>query len=468
MKRCVYCQGRVIPLVRRCLRCHRRQPSGRNLEPEWGEASGVALSNAGQEEVQSPSEVRQRPLTTPSQRHLSRRTVVKVAGLVGVGLGAGMGARLISLLVQNHTLLTYRGHDGVIWALAWSSDSQRIASTSGAEVQVWEALSGRLIHRFPDQDGFEAVAWSQDGAYLATGSWGRTVSVWQVATGQKVLTYRGHVQGQAFDSGSKASLTEWDDRAGLHPSIIRPPQIESLAWSPDGTRLLSSDINGTTLVWEALTGTTLLSFSSVYDFYRTGAWSPDGQHLLMHTKRGIERHLATTGALEFTFSIGDDGVNGPSSWSQDGSWLATLSLTPVDLWNAATGRQVLTYEGNTGDVLMVAWSPDSSRVASASTDLSVRIWKAANGQTEYTYRGHMSLFQLLLQGGVLPTMADSNYSHWSGSAAEAALPFKSTNALLPKDTGGPPMGVRALAWAPNGRYLASGRSDNTVQVWQPG
>lgn len=129
---------------------------------------------------------------------------------------------------------------------------------------------------------------------------------------------------------------------------------------------------------------------------------------------------------------------------------------------------MLTYEGNTGDVLMVAWSPDSSRVASASTDLSVRIWKAANGQTEYTYRGHMSLFQLLLQGGVLPTMADSNYSHWSGSAAEAALPFKSTNALLPKDTGGPPMGVRALAWAPNGRYLASGGSDNTVQVWQPG
>ena len=106
-----------------------------------------------------------------------------------------------------------------IQAVAWSPDSRWIASTSGTEVQVWEALSGRLLHRFPDEWGFESVAWSPDGHYLAAGSWDRTVAVWQVATGHKVLTYRGHVQEQLLRL-PKAGLTE---RAGKrccsHPRL---------------------------------------------------------------------------------------------------------------------------------------------------------------------------------------------------------------------------------------------------------
>ena len=400
--------------------------------------------------------------------HFTRRTLLKVAGIAGAALGVGAAVREFYLLVQIQRLLTYRGHDALIWALAWSPDSRWIASTSGTDAQVWEAFSGRLIHRFPDEQGFVAVAWSPDGQYLATGSWDRTIAVWQIATSKKLLTYRGHIQGQAFASVPKAGMNERADRASLRPSSIRAPSIESLAWSPDGTRLLSSDINGTTQVWEALTGKTLLSFGSVNDFYRTGAWSPDGQHVLMHTPRGIERHSATTGALEFTFSIGFDGVDGPSSWSPDGRWLATLSSTPVDLWDAATGQKTLTYEGHSGSVLTVAWSPDSRRVASASTYLDVRVWEAATGQTEYIYRGHMDPFELFFQGGWLPGTTDATPARSSPDRASATALLKSARVLLPQDSGGPPVGIRALAWSPNGRYIASGGSDNTVQVWQPG
>lgn len=146
MNRCVYCQGRVIPLFRWCLQCHRRQPA---LQAEPNETSERVLTNVEQEEAQLGEVSQPLPANSP-QRRLSRRTALKVAGAAGVVLGVGAAGRLASLLAQNHPLVTYRGHDAGIWALAWPSDSHWMASTSGDEAQVWEALSGRLMHRFPD------------------------------------------------------------------------------------------------------------------------------------------------------------------------------------------------------------------------------------------------------------------------------------------------------------------------------
>ncbi len=468
MKRCVYCQGRVIPLVGRCLQCHRRQPSAHALQLERGEAPGGSSSNSGPQEAQPSNELHPQLPAESSRRRLSRRTVLKVTGVSGVALGVGVIGREIYLLAQIHTLLTYRGHTAQILAVAWSPDSRWIASTSGAEAQVWEALSGRLLHRFPDARGVESVAWSPDGAYLATGSNDGTASVWQVTTGHKVLIYRGHVQEQALATMAKAGLAEQAERTRMHPASGPPPGIESLAWSPDGTRLISSGFNGTTQVWEALTGKTLLRFGGVQDAYDDGAWSPDGQHVLMRTKRGIERHAATTGVLEFTFSIGFDGINGPASWSPDGRRLAALADTAVDLWDAASGRQVLSFGDQSEIVFSAAWSPDSRRVASAGQDLRVRVWNAATGQTEFIYRGHLNPFKLFFQGDLPPSTDEASQSPGSHRPASAASLLKSARALLPQDTGGSPQGILALAWAPNGRYIASGGSDATVQVWQPG
>jgi WD40 repeat protein len=421
-----------------------------------------------QDESDASSQGPPLPAESP-QRRLSRRTLLKVAGVAGVGLGAGVAGREVYLLAQNHTVLTYRGHDAQINGVAWSPDSRWIASASDDEVQIWETLTGRLRYRFPYEMGYESVAWSPDGRYLAAGSWDGTVSVWQVVTGQQIGTYRGHVQEPAVPNISRAGLAEQAGQTMLRPSSLRILGIESVAWSPDSARLISSG-SAKIRVWEALTGTTLLRFGSGQDAYRAGAWSSDGQHILMMSiQRGIERHLATTGALESTLSIGDDQVNGPSSWSPDGRWLATLSSTAaIGLWDATTGRQVLTFGNNSEEAIVVVWSPDSRRIASTGYDLTGHVRNAANGQTDYTYWGHMNPFQLFFQGGWLPGTTAADPARSSSNIASAASLLKSASALLPQDSGGSPQGILALAWAPNGRYIASGDSDNTVQVWQPG
>ena len=86
------------------------------------------------------------------------------------------------------------------------------------------------------------------------------------------------------------------------------------------------------------------------------------------------------------------------------------------VWDLATGQETLTLKGHTAKVWSVAFSPDGSRLASASLDNTVKVWDAATGQERLTLKGHTS---------------------W----------------------------VLGVAFSPDGKRLASGGWDQTVKLW---
>ena len=77
------------------------------------------------------------------------------------------------------------------------------------------------------------------------------------------------------------------------------------------------------------------------------------------------------------------------SFSPDGKRLASASGDQtLKLWDAATGQELLTLKGHTGEVTGVSFSPDGKRLASASDDQTLKLWDVATGQELLTLKGH--------------------------------------------------------------------------------
>ena len=106
------------------------------------------------------------------------------------------------------------------------------------------------------------------------------------------------------------------------------------------------------------------------------------------------------------------------AWSPDGSRIASASLDgTVQVWEATTGTILLTYRGHAGPVWAAAWSPDGASIASG-IGKAVEVWEVRTGQTRCIYQGHQDF-------------------------------------------------LSSVAWSPDGQQVASGARDRTVQVWQP-
>jgi WD40 repeat protein len=127
-------------------------------------------------------------------------------------------------------------------------------------VALWEWRSGTLQRRLEHGRGSTHPAWSPAGATLAVGGGDGTISMWSAATGERLATLSGHdgsvnavrfsPDGRRLASASAdQSACLWDP-AGGGPLLCVPfaEQVYSLAWGPDGSRLLTLPLDRE-LVW---------------------------------------------------------------------------------------------------------------------------------------------------------------------------------------------------------------------------
>ncbi|KAL4081514.1 WD40-repeat-containing domain protein [Scleroderma yunnanense] len=277
-------------------------------------------------------------------------------------------------------------------------------------------------------------------------------------------------------------------------------KVCSLAFSHDGTRIVSSSNDKTVRVWDADRGVQIGSpLEGHTGWVKSAVFSPDGTRIvsgsddktvrIWDAERGVQIGSPLEGHTESVQSV---------AFHPDGVRIVSGSAdNTVRIWDAERGVQIGSpLEGHTDYVNSVAITPDGSRIVSGSSDMTIRVWDAEKGVQISTSKGWHELLALSPDGTKIVSFSGNHIKVWDTKrhvkfgflhqycgVTSAAFSPDGTRIVLGLDDktasiwdaergvqiDNPLVGhtdwVQSVVFSPDGTRIVSGSSDNTVRIW---
>lgn len=373
-------------------------------------------------------------------------------------------------------LLVLRAESSLVWALAYSPDGALIASggTDGA-VDIWDARTSQQMHALSGHElDVWQVAFNPDGSRLVSVSWDGTARVWTMPGGDLawVARHDDSLKWAGFNrdgtllgtASMDRSVKIWDaDTGALRRTLTGQHGFHKAAFTPDGAALVTVDHGGKVQRWDLTTG-----IARTLDVHQTLAWdidiSPDGEALVTAANAPIARIVAVNGEYSLALT-GHDAAIVRARFSPDGRRVVTASEDwTARVWNARTGALEFKVTRHEGGVTDARFTSDGRHLVTISRDGSAMLWDAGSGQHVWTFFGHKGGLwtgELSPTGDRLATAGfDGTVRVWraDSSAHELTLPARDTE-------------VRHVAPSPDGKRVATARVASSgdkvvVDIWQ--
>lgn len=289
----------------------------------------------------------------------------------------------------------------------------------------------------------------------------------QQALEQKTLAEQK--QAEAEEQRNRALQQEEDNRWLLYASRMNLAQQALVENNFGRVRELLMNYGPTTddaamrgfewyHLWKLCCGTTFAR-PSVTRGAASIAYSPDGKRLVTSGRRQSVKILDAETGRELRLPNGDLGQAHLAIYSPDGRWLAAADQTGViRLLNTLTNSQKLLRQNQSGMILSLAFSPDSQILASGNFDGAIRIWDVAVGQELAVFKDHNQRVKSVAFSPDGKTLASGSYDEtvkvwdWSHHQLLFSLTY--------------PRMVNCVAFSPDGKLLAAGGWGGRVSLWE--
>jgi len=273
----------------------------------------------------------------------------------------------------NQVIFTLSGHSESVQAIAISPNGETLASGSyDKTVKLWNLKTGKLIKTLSGhKEAVTSVAITPDGQILASGSNDSTVKIWNLKTGELLSTLNGNNQpvtsilispdGKSLINASRDKTVKfWNLKTGELQRTLKTEAV-SLAMSEDGKKLFSGNEDGTIQLFDSSTGKLLKTLTPpkpedpYFDFQKASAVSS----------------IAVSNDGKFIVNSGYDDSH-QSIKETDGK--------NIKVWNLETGKLAHNLSVGIGEIDAVAISPDGKTFVSGGYAYEMTLWNIETGK----------------------------------------------------------------------------------------
>ncbi|KAI9137114.1 WD40-repeat-containing domain protein [Paraphysoderma sedebokerense] len=280
------------------------------------------------------------------------------------------------------------------------------------------------ISQIGDDRPLSYCTFSPNSSYIATGSFGGLVKMWNVPGSDNVMVLRGHTE--------RVGGISW------HPKA-------TLSQSKSVVNLASGAGDGSVCLWSLEQDTPLATLQGHVARVSRVEFHPSGRYLGTASFDTTWRLWDVESTTELLLQEGHSREVYCISFQCDGALAATGGLDGIGrVWDLRTGRSIMALQGHIKQILGIDFSPNGFQVATGSEDNTIKIWDLRKMKCLYTVPAHKNLVsQVKYYRDIDPDLLRPKFNG-NGSDMETGTKNKS------------------------GLYLVSSSFDGTVKIWSEG